>query len=78
MKCRDERLKRMADLLSSVRVVKMYAWEGAYMKIVKQLRVKEVAAVFRVNLLDGLIDSVYSGLSSLVRYVFPLTPNAHR
>ncbi|CAN8006419.1 unnamed protein product, partial [Ixodes pacificus] len=60
MKCRDERLKRFTDLLSSVRLVKMYAWEDAYMKAVKELRDKEMVPVFLVNLVDGLIDSLYS------------------
>ncbi|KAG0414973.1 hypothetical protein HPB47_007854 [Ixodes persulcatus] len=66
MKCRDERLKRLTDLLSSVRLVKMYAWEDAYMKAVKELRDKEMVPVFLVNLVDGLIDSLYSASSSVM------------
>ncbi|KAM7294644.1 ATP-binding cassette sub-family C member 3 [Ixodes scapularis] len=66
MKCRDDRLKRFTDLLSSVRLVKMYAWEDAYMKAVKELRDKEMVPVFLVNLVDGLIDSLYSASSSVM------------
>ncbi|KAM7315729.1 connectin-like [Ixodes scapularis] len=64
---RDQRLKRMVDLLTSVRLVKMCAWEDAYMDSVKRLRETEMTPVFRVNLLDGLIDSLYSGTSSMVQ-----------
>ncbi|XP_042142943.1 ATP-binding cassette sub-family C member 3, partial [Ixodes scapularis] len=66
MKCRDDRLKRFTDLLSSVRLVKMYAWEDAYMKAVNELRDKEMVPVFLVNLVDGLIDSLYSASSSVM------------
>lgn len=67
LKGRDERLKRMTDLLSSVRLVKMYAWEDAYMEAVNRSRDKEMVPVFLVNLLDGFIDSLYSSSSSVVR-----------
>ncbi|CAN7940316.1 unnamed protein product, partial [Ixodes pacificus] len=66
LSCRDQRLKRMADLLTSVRLVKMCAWEDAYMDTVKTFRESEMNSVFRVNLLDGLIDSLYSGTSSMM------------
>ncbi|KAM7289697.1 putative ABC transporter [Ixodes scapularis] len=66
---RDQRLKRMVDLLTSVRLVKMCAWEDAYMDSVKRLRETEMTPVFRVNLLDGLIDSLYSGTSSMMIFI---------
>ncbi|KAH6922067.1 hypothetical protein HPB50_008680 [Hyalomma asiaticum] len=64
---RDERLKSTADLLSSVRVVKLYAWEDAYLGTVGRLRDAELAALLRTNLLDGLMDSLYSSTSSMAR-----------
>ncbi|KAM7294647.1 ATP-binding cassette sub-family C member 3 [Ixodes scapularis] len=66
MRCRDDRLKRLSDLLSSVRLVKMYAWEDAYMNAVKELRAKEMVPVFLINIVDGLIDSLYSASSSVM------------
>ncbi|KAM7294650.1 hypothetical protein ISCGN_024156 [Ixodes scapularis] len=69
MQARDERLKRMADLLSSVRLVKMYAWEDAYMGAVTEVREKEMAPVLRVNLLDGVIDSLYSASTSVMTII---------
>ncbi|CAN8006415.1 unnamed protein product [Ixodes pacificus] len=66
MKCRDNRLKRLSDLLSSVRLVKMYAWEDAYMNAVKELRTKEMVPVFLINIVDGLVDSLYSASSSVM------------
>ncbi|KAG0414976.1 hypothetical protein HPB47_007857 [Ixodes persulcatus] len=66
MKYRDDRLKRLSDLLSSVRLVKMYAWEDAYMNAVKELRAKEMVPVFLINIVDGLVDSLYSASSSVM------------
>lgn len=66
LKARDERLKRMSDLLSSIRLVKMYAWEGVYREKVEKARDAEMSPMFRINLLDGIIDSLYSATSSVV------------
>ncbi|XP_042142941.1 multidrug resistance-associated protein 1-like [Ixodes scapularis] len=69
VQARDERLKRMTDILSTVRLVKMYAWEEAYMKAMKEVREKEMTSIFRVNLLDGLLDSLYSASSSVMTII---------
>ncbi|CAN8026237.1 unnamed protein product, partial [Ixodes persulcatus] len=66
LRTRDDRMKRLTDLLSSVRLVKMYAWEDAYMQTVKELRAKEMVPLFLANLLDGFIDSLYSASGSVM------------
>ncbi|CAN7940544.1 unnamed protein product, partial [Ixodes hexagonus] len=66
MRARDERLKQTSDLLSSVRLVKMYAWEDAYQDKLLCARDAEIKPLFWANALDGLIDSVYSASSSVV------------
>ncbi|XP_040358931.2 multidrug resistance-associated protein 1 [Ixodes scapularis] len=66
MSARDERLKQTSDLLSSVRLVKMYAWEEAYQEKLLRARDVEMKPLFWVNALDGIIDSVYSASSSVL------------
>lgn len=66
VRARDERLKRMGDLLSSIRLVKMYAWEKPHRERVEEARGDEMTAMFFINLLDGIIDSLYSAISSVV------------
>lgn len=34
----DKRVKAMKELISGIRVIKMYTWEEAFMKIVSLLR----------------------------------------
>ncbi|EEC11595.1 multidrug resistance protein, putative [Ixodes scapularis] len=65
MNARDERLKQTADILSSVRLVKMYAWEDAYLDKLMRSRDVEMKPLFWVNALDGIIDSIFSASSSV-------------
>ncbi|KAH9374367.1 hypothetical protein HPB48_008725 [Haemaphysalis longicornis] len=67
IRARDERLKATSDLLSTIRVVKMYAWEEAMQENVLCARETELKWLFRINLLDAVLDSVYSSTSSVVR-----------
>ncbi|KAH9364662.1 hypothetical protein HPB48_022474 [Haemaphysalis longicornis] len=64
---RDERLKITTDLLSTIRVVKMYAWEDAMQENVVRAREKELHWLLRINLLDAVLDAVYSSTSSVVK-----------
>ncbi|KAL3256406.1 hypothetical protein MRX96_017136 [Rhipicephalus microplus] len=55
MKLRDDRLKSMLDLLSSIRTVKMYAWEQSHLDSLKRLRERELKHVLRVNIINGTV-----------------------
>ncbi|KAK8781728.1 hypothetical protein V5799_016931 [Amblyomma americanum] len=65
---REERLKATSDLLSTIRVVKMYAWEDALQESVLRARLVEQKWLLRVNLLDAVLDSVYSSTSSVTSW----------
>lgn len=67
MKARDERLKLTSDLLSSIRLVKMSAWEEAYQNKTEQARTVELVPLFGLNLIDGVLDCLYSASGSVVR-----------
>ncbi|XP_077545162.1 ATP-binding cassette sub-family C member 3-like [Haemaphysalis longicornis] len=66
---RDERLKITTDLLSTIRVVKMYAWEDAMQENVVRAREKELHWLLRINLLDAVLDAVYSSTSSVLTVI---------
>ncbi|KAL1426961.1 hypothetical protein MTO96_003260 [Rhipicephalus appendiculatus] len=66
---RDERLKKMADTLSCVRLVKFYAWEDALVRAMNRLRERESFFIFLANLLDGFIDSLQNSSSSLMTII---------
>ncbi|KAL5503399.1 hypothetical protein EMCRGX_G010341 [Ephydatia muelleri] len=50
---RDKRIKIMSDVISGMRVIKMYGWEEAFKRIVKQIRSKESLSVLKAGLLQG-------------------------
>ncbi|KAH6921539.1 hypothetical protein HPB50_002178 [Hyalomma asiaticum] len=69
LRAREERLKSLTDLLSTIRIVKMYAWEDALQKNVLRSRNVELKWLFRVNMLDALLDCVYSSTSSVLMII---------
>lgn len=66
MKSRDERLTLISDILLSVRLIKMYAWEKVYIQKANAIRALEMAPLFWLNILDGVLDSIFSASSSVV------------
>ncbi|XP_049513983.1 ATP-binding cassette sub-family C member 4-like [Dermacentor silvarum] len=69
MKAREERIKSLSDLFASIRTVKMYAWEEALQETVQRLRKVELSWLFRANLLDGVLDSVYTASTSVLTII---------
>ncbi|XP_037498759.2 ATP-binding cassette sub-family C member 2 [Rhipicephalus sanguineus] len=69
IKARDERLKATTDLLSTIRVVKMYAWEDALQENVIRFREVELKWLLRINLLDAILDCIYSSTSSVLMII---------
>ncbi|KAM4632385.1 multidrug resistance-associated protein 1-like isoform 2-T2 [Discoglossus pictus] len=45
MKQKDGRIKLISEILQGVKVLKLYAWENAFMKKVEEFRLKELKAV---------------------------------
>ncbi|KAH6921791.1 hypothetical protein HPB50_004990 [Hyalomma asiaticum] len=69
IKARDERLKATTDLLSTIRVVKMYAWEDALKENVQRSREVELKWLLRINLLDAILDCIYTSTSSVLMII---------
>ncbi|KAL1420372.1 hypothetical protein MTO96_024205 [Rhipicephalus appendiculatus] len=69
IKARDERLKATTDLLSTIRVVKMYAWEDALRENVQRTRDVELKWLLRVNMLDAIFDCIYNSTSSVLMII---------
>ena len=42
MKERDSRMKQMTEMLSGIKVLKLYAWEFPFMERINQIRNKEI------------------------------------
>ncbi|XP_068628985.1 ATP-binding cassette subfamily C member 4-like [Battus philenor] len=49
----DERVKVMSELVNGVQVIKMYAWEKPFEKLVDKLRRMEVSFILKTSLIKG-------------------------
>lgn len=47
MKQKDERLKFMNEILSGIKVIKLYAWEKCFEKIVQTIRLNEIKTLWK-------------------------------
>lgn len=50
----DERVRLMDEIISGVQVIKMYAWEKPFEKLIKIARMKELKIVTKLSYVRGL------------------------
>ncbi|XP_056634445.1 ATP-binding cassette subfamily C member 4-like isoform X1 [Diorhabda sublineata] len=58
----DNRVKLMSEIISGIQVIKMYAWENAFEKLIRVVRAVEMKVVTSASYLRG----VYSGCTLFV------------
>lgn len=56
MVLKDERIRMTNEVLSGIRVVKLYAWEPAMESVIDEIRVKEMALVKKAGVVKTLAD----------------------
>ncbi|KAK6052902.1 hypothetical protein COOONC_09591 [Cooperia oncophora] len=66
MKLKDERTKMVNEVLSGMKVVKLYAWEIPMEKHIDQIRQKELALLRKITLTRNAIDSFNTASPFLV------------
>ncbi|XP_017022566.1 probable multidrug resistance-associated protein lethal(2)03659 [Drosophila kikkawai] len=71
----DKRMRMMNEIISGIQVIKMYAWERPFERLVAHARQKEVNAICHGSYIKGILSSFTTFLSrasiflSLVGYV---------
>ena len=53
MKEKDSRVKLMNEILNGMKVLKLYAWEESFHKIVSDVRQRELALLRRIGFLNA-------------------------
>ncbi|CAH1183645.1 unnamed protein product [Phaedon cochleariae] len=53
----DERVRQMNEIIQSMQVIKMYAWEYAFAKLISMLRRRELNVIIYTSYIRGLIMS---------------------
>ncbi|KAJ1836322.1 hypothetical protein LPJ70_006146, partial [Coemansia sp. RSA 2708] len=63
---RDQRMKIMDEVLSGIKIIKLYAWESSFIRRINEVRVKlELATIRRY----GMVQAVFSFVVTLVSFV---------
>nr|DBA33080.1 TPA: hypothetical protein GDO54_000812 [Pyxicephalus adspersus] len=67
----DTRIRTMNEVISGMRIIKMYAWEKSFTELVNQIRRKEISKVLRSSYLRGLnLASFFVGSKIIVFVTF--------
>ncbi|OQR74446.1 multidrug resistance-associated protein 1-like [Tropilaelaps mercedesae] len=66
MRDKDKRTKLMNEILSGIKVFKLYAWEQSFMKRIEGLRGKELAALRHQAWLSGFMTFAFTSVPFLV------------
>ncbi|KJH51062.1 ABC transporter, ATP-binding protein [Dictyocaulus viviparus] len=67
MYLKDERIRMTNEILSGIKVVKLYAWETALEDVVDKIRVSEMALIRKTAIVKTLADMLNISMPFLVR-----------
>ncbi|XP_069495246.1 ATP-binding cassette sub-family C member 4 isoform X2 [Ambystoma mexicanum] len=65
----DTRIRTMNEVISGMRIIKMYAWEESFTNLVNDLRRKEIAKVLRSSYLRGINLASFFVSSKIIVFV---------
>uniref|UniRef100_A0A6P7GCD8 Multidrug resistance-associated protein 4-like n=1 Tax=Diabrotica virgifera virgifera TaxID=50390 RepID=A0A6P7GCD8_DIAVI len=76
----DKRIKLMSELTSGIQVIKMYAWEKPFEKIVEMSRKYEIDVIAKTSYLYGILSATSVFTERLILYVtlIPFVLLGHR
>ena len=66
MKFKDERLRIISDLLSGIRVLKLYGWEESQEKATSRVRDHELKQLFIAFIYDALLSITFFDAAPVV------------
>eukprot|EP00055_Hartaetosiga_balthica_P012308 m.59252 g.59252 ORF g.59252 m.59252 type:complete len:1418 (+) comp7903_c0_seq3:26-4279(+) len=70
----DERVKIVSEILSSMRIIKMYGWEKPFRELIAEIRKKEMSAIVKTNVIRGcnmaffFVSSILTSLLTFLGY----------
>ncbi|VDQ06931.1 unnamed protein product [Trichobilharzia regenti] len=76
MKFKDKRMKCLGEVLSAIRVVKLYAWEKAFQSQVRSIRKSELVELLRVALVSIRRVGIFLLSDELEQYSLDKSPHS--
>ncbi|TPX36898.1 hypothetical protein SeMB42_g06982 [Synchytrium endobioticum] len=66
VKWRDERIRTMADMISGMQIVKLYAWEPSFEEQVHSMRDQETKFIGKANIMRAINGALYFCTSAII------------
>ena len=70
MKLKDQRIKMMNEVLNGIKVLKLYAWEMAFIHRLNGIREKELQCIRKKAVLSSISSAVWTFAPILVKHAF--------
>jgi hypothetical protein len=67
MTVKDERIKTMNEILNGIRVLKLYAWEMAFIRSITNIRDKELGYIRQKAIISTISNILWTFTPILVR-----------
>ncbi len=67
MTVKDERIKTMNEILNGIRVLKLYAWEMAFIRSITHIREKELRYIRQKAIISTISNILWTFTPILVR-----------
>jgi len=67
MTVKDERIKTMNEILNGIRVLKLYAWEMAFIRSITNIREKELRYIRQKAIISTISNILWTFTPILVR-----------
>jgi ABC-type bacteriocin/lantibiotic exporter with double-glycine peptidase domain len=69
MKLKDHRIKMMSEILNGIKVLKLYAWEQAFIRRINDIRDKELKCLRQKAIMSAISSATWTFAPILVRIV---------
>lgn len=69
LKATDERVRLSTEILSSIKIVKLYGWEAAFKSKILEARRAELNVLKKMGALEAVMSLVFASTSTIVTFV---------
>lgn len=69
MKLKDERVKAMNEILSGIKIIKLYGWEQAFIDKVHSIRHRELSILRKINYFVCFLQALWNLAPFLVSFI---------
>lgn len=70
MRLKDQRIKQMNEVLNGIKVLKLYAWEIAFIRRINHIREQELKCIRKKAIISAVSSAIWTFVPILVRFLY--------